>query len=125
MQYSANSAKQAGIDYDHLAAYITVISSTTRQSAEMIGTSLRSMFSRLTSISKGSALDDTGEDISKVEGALKRVGIELRDSQHEFRNMQDVISDVGKVWNTLSETDKAWVAQNIAGKQRMPELIVI
>lgn len=91
----------------------------------MIGTSLRTMFSRLTDISSGKVLDSTGEDISKVEGALKRVGVELRDSQHEFRNMQDVLSDVGAVWKNLSETDQAFVAEQIAGKQRMPELIVI
>jgi len=124
MQYSANSAAQAGVNYDHLAAYITVISSTTRQSAEMIGTSLRTMFSRLTDISSGKVLDSAGEDISRVENSLKRVGIELRDSNHEFRNMQDVIGEVGKKWESLSETDQAFVGEQIAGK-RVPELIVI
>jgi len=40
MKYGSNVAGQVGVDFDHLAAYITVISSTTRQSAEMIGQAL-------------------------------------------------------------------------------------
>ena len=34
MQYSANSARQAGVSYEELAAYITVISSVTRKSSK-------------------------------------------------------------------------------------------
>lgn len=37
MKYGSNTAQQVGVDFNHLASYITVISSTTRQSAEMIG----------------------------------------------------------------------------------------
>ena len=33
LQYSANSAQQAGVSFDELASYITVISSVTRRSA--------------------------------------------------------------------------------------------
>lgn len=39
LQRSSNSARQAGVDFDELASYITVVSSVTRKSAESIGES--------------------------------------------------------------------------------------
>jgi hypothetical protein len=39
MRYASSSSKQVGIDFDHLAAYITVISAKTRLPAESIGQS--------------------------------------------------------------------------------------
>lgn len=40
MKYSSNVAQQVGVDFDHLAAYTTVISHVTQQSSETIGQSL-------------------------------------------------------------------------------------
>jgi TP901 family phage tail tape measure protein len=41
MQRSSNSAKQSGVSLTELASYITILSSTTRKSAESIGESLK------------------------------------------------------------------------------------
>ena len=39
LQYSSNSAQQAGVSFDELTSYVTVLSSVTRKSAESIGQS--------------------------------------------------------------------------------------
>ena len=44
MQRSSNSAQQAGVDFNELASYITVLSSVTRKSAESIGESFKTIF---------------------------------------------------------------------------------
>lgn len=41
MQRSSNTAREAGVSFNELAAYITVVSSTTRKSADTIGESLK------------------------------------------------------------------------------------
>jgi len=37
MQRSANSAQQAGVSFDELASYVSIVSATTRKSADSIG----------------------------------------------------------------------------------------
>lgn len=47
VQYSANSARLAGVEYDKLAGIVTVVSSTTRQAAESIGNACKNYVTTL------------------------------------------------------------------------------
>lgn len=116
MKYASNTSQQVGVDFEHLAAYVTVISSTTRQSAEMIGQAMRTIFTRMSDVSNAKAIDAEGDAINNVEKSLKRVGIELRDSKDTFRDMQDVIGEIGQRWESFSEADQNFIARQIAGK---------
>jgi TP901 family phage tail tape measure protein len=125
MKYSSNSAQQAGIDFEHLAAYITIISSTTRQSSETIGQSLKTLSARFTDIKQGF---DIGEgldvNINNVEKSLRDVNIPLRDSANNFRDIQDVISDLGKVWSGLTEVQQNNIAKQVAGVRQKEQFLV-
>ena len=116
LKYSSNSAQQAGVDFDHLAAYITVISSTTRQSAETIGNSLKTMLARFTDIKNG-AIDEDGLKLNNVEIALSRINVKLRDGHNNIRDIQDVLADVGKKWSSINELEQDNIAKSIAGKK--------
>lgn len=126
MKYAANSAQQVGVDFDHLAAYITVISSTTRMSAETIGQAMKTLFARFSDIKQGF---DVGEgvdvNINNVEKSLRDVGIQLRDSANDFRDIQDVISDLGKVWNTLTEVEQNNIAKQVAGIRQKEQFLAL
>ena len=93
-------------------------------SAETVGQAWRTIFSRMSAVKSGKAMDEEGQSINQVEVALKRVGITLRDSKNSFRDMQDVIAEIGERWSEFSETDQNFIARQIAGKKRMPELMV-
>lgn len=124
MQYSSNSARQAGVDFDHLAAYITVISSTTRQSAETIGQALKTMFARFSDIKAGK-IDEDGLGINNVESALARVNISLRDSRNEFKSVQEVIDELGQKWQELDPIEQANIAKAIAGVRQKEQFLVL
>lgn len=119
MQRSSNSARQAGVSLTELASYITVVSATTRKSAESIGESFKTIFARFTDISTGS-LDEEGMGINAVEDALSRVNVTLRDTPTSFRDLSDVLDDLSKKWGTLNEVEQNNIAKAIAGKL-MPE----
>lgn len=125
MKYVSTTAQQAGVDFDHLAAYITVISNTTRMSSETIGQSLRTMFSRMTDVSSGKAIDEAGEPINRVEASLARVNISLRDVNGNFRDMQDVLAEVGRRWDTFGDEDQKFIARNIAGIKQREQFLVL
>lgn len=124
MQYSSNSAQQAGVDFEHLAAYITIVSSTTRQSAETIGQAFKTMFSRFTDIKEGK-IDEDGLGINNVEKSLARVNIKLRDSKNDFRDIQDVIQELGEKWESLDEVTQADLAKSIAGVRQKEQFLVL
>jgi len=124
MQRSSNSAMQAGVSLDDLAAYITVISATTRKSSESIGESLKTMFARFQNIKMGN-LDEEGESINNVEEALKRVNIVLRDTPTTFRPLSDVISELANKWNSLSQVEQNNLAVQIAGVRQRENFLVL
>lgn len=99
---TAYSAQQAGTDFDTLATYITTVSETTRKSADTIGESFKSMYSRYSNIKLGN-LDEDGKSINDLETALKRIGLELRDSSGQFKDFDDVLQEV---YNHMQETGK-------------------
>lgn len=58
----------------------------------------------------GLTMDENGEyvDASKVETALKSVGVALRDSQGQFRDMDDVIIELASQWSTLDSATQRY-----------------
>ena len=59
---------------------------------------------------QGLTQDEDGEflDASKVETALKTVGVALRDSQGQFRDLDQVILELGAKWSTLDSATKRY-----------------
>ncbi len=82
----------------------------------------------------GLSKDENGEfiDASKVEAALKSVGVALRDSQGQFRDMDDVIMELGAKWQNLDSATKRYewdtfdILTMISGKdkRRMSRLCI-
>lgn len=89
---TAYSAQQAGTPFDKLASYITVVSEKTRKSAETIGESFKTIYSRYSNIKLGN-LDDEGKSINDTETAMNRIGIAIRNNKGEFREFDDVLTE--------------------------------
>lgn len=104
---------------------VTVVSSTTRRSAESIGQSFKTIFSRLQNVAAGKELDEEGEALNDVEKALNRVGIATRDSIDEWRDASDIFDEVGSKWKTMSDTAKSQVATALGGTRQRENLIVL
>lgn len=98
---------------------IAVGSETTRLSAETIGNTWKSVLARMEQVKAGAKIDEEGEAINNVEKVLNKFGIQLRDSTSEFRNMEDVLDEVGNKWNTFDGVAQAQIATAIAGTHRI------
>lgn len=115
-QYSAAFAGTAGVSIDKMIAMLTTASETTRLSGETIGQAFKSIFSRLQNVKAGKNVDDEGESINDSEKTLKRYNITLRESATEFRNMEDVLDEVGRRWKEFDSVEQAQIATAISGK---------
>ena len=67
----------------------------------------------------GLSQDENGEflDASKVETALKSVGVALRNSQGQFRDLDQVIIELGSKWSSLDSATKRYLGTIIAGNR--------
>lgn len=119
MQYSASIASQSGISFDQLTSYIAVISETTRQSAQTIGQAFKTIFSRMQMLREGK-IDEDGIGINKVEDALYRVGILLRNEEGQFRNFGTVLEELGAIWQNWNGTmEQSNIAAALGGTRQV------
>lgn len=124
LRYTSVSGKEAGVTFEKLVSYIAAVSSVTRGSAESIGQAFKTIFARMQDLKAGIDVEEGGT-ISKVEGSLKKVGIALRDSKFEFRDMSDVLEEVAGKWSTLTEMEQTEIAKNIAGIRQRETFFVL
>lgn len=115
LSHTASSAYLAGLELDKIIAYLTVVQETTQKSASVVGESFKSIFARMGKVTNGDAVDDMGEDISKVESTLRSLGIELRKSESEFRDYDEVLDEVGQKWSTYSTVVQRQIATAFGG----------
>ena len=119
LQYVASQSSSAGISFDKMIGLIAVGSETTRLSAETIGNTWKSVLARMEQVKAGAKIDEEGEAINNVEKVLNKFGIQLRSSNSEFRNMEDVLDEVGNKWSTFDSVAQAQIATAIAGTHRI------
>ena len=112
----AANARQAGVSTQELLSYAAAIGETTQEGMASVGTSLNAIFSRMGNIKLSRLKDyETGEDLSNVETVLRGVGIQLRDSQDEFRDFDEVLDETASRWNSFSGVQQRAVAQAFSG----------
>nr|DAK66455.1 MAG TPA: minor tail protein [Caudoviricetes sp.] len=123
LQKTANMARTTGVELDEIIGMIATVSEVTRQAPEIIGTSFKTLFSRMTQVAAGKEIDDAGEKLNDVETTLNRAGIALRSSQNDWRDMYDVLNDVAGKWKELDDTQRAQIATALGGT-RQKEIVL-
>jgi TP901 family phage tail tape measure protein len=92
-----------GLSYDYAAGALATITANTRQSEEVVGTALKTIFARMQGLQLGETLED-GVDLNKYSEALEKVGVKVLDANGQMRKMDDILNDLGSKWEGLGET---------------------
>lgn len=124
MQKVASTANNVGVSYDQLAAVIATVSSTTRQSAETVGTSFKTIFARIEDLKLGKTTED-GIVLGTVSSDLEKMGISIYDAQGELRQLGDVLEEMGAKWQTMSKEEQVALAQTVGGKRQYSMLMAL
>ena len=124
MSKVASAANAMGVDMDQLTAQIATIVSVTRQDASVVGTALKTIYSRMADL-KTDGIDEFGVSLGEVSSDLKSVGIEVLDAEGNLRDMGTVIEEVAGKWNTWTRAQQQAVAQSIAGKRQFNNLLAL
>lgn len=115
-------ADTVGLSYEYATAALATLVSTTRQSADLIGNSLKTIFSRLEGLKLGESLED-GTDLNKYSAALEAVGVHIKDQNGQLKNMDTILDELGERWQTLSKDQQMALAQTVAGTRQYNQLI--
>lgn len=84
------------------------------------------MLSRIGALKAGHLEDpESGESLSNVESTLRGLGIQLRDSNSEFRNFGEVLDDVGSRWNEFSSIQQRAIATSFAGTMQQTRFLAL
>lgn len=124
LQQFAAVADAVGLSYEYAASALATITATTRESANTVGTALRTLFARLQGLQLGETLED-GVDLNKYSKALEKVGVQVLDVNGDLRDMDDILADLGSVWETLSSAQQVALAQTVAGVRQYTRLVAL
>jgi TP901 family phage tail tape measure protein len=121
----APAAASAGVEVDNLMAFITKGIETTREAPENIGTAFKTIFARMRQLTDIGKTVEDGMDVNRVDNALKNIGVSLRDANGEFRDLDDVLIEVGQQWPNITRNQQAYVATTLAGTRQQTRLIAL
>ena len=116
--------KTVGLSYDYATTALATITATTRQSAETVGTGLRTLFSRLQSLKLGETLED-GVGLTKYSNALASIGVNIQDQYGKVKDMDQILDDLGAKWGTISKEQQIALAQTVGGVRQYTNLIAL
>lgn len=120
----ASVAESIGLSYEYSTSALATIVANTRQSADTVGTGLRTIFSRLQGLSLGDTLDD-GTDLNKYSKALMTAGVNIKDVSGNLKDMDTILEELSGRWQLLSRDQQVALAQTVGGVRQYTNLIAL
>ena len=113
-----------GLSFEYAASALATITSNTRQSEEVVGTALKTIFARIQGLKLGESLED-GTDLNKYSEALQKVGISIFEQNGELKAMDNILDEMAAKWDVLSKAQQTALAQTVAGIRQYTQLIAL
>lgn len=126
MTKTASIAHSVNMEFENTAAFLAQGIETTRESAETIGTMLKTVIARFSEVkslySKGEILgtDENGDqiDVNKVQKALRSAGIDMTQFLTGAEGLDQVFLRLAKNWNNLDIVQQRYISTMAAGSRR-------
>lgn len=129
MTKTASIAHSAGMEFSTTAAFLSTMIETTREAPENIGTAMKTIIARFQELKKDPALigevDGEFVDANKIEAALRKVDISLRDTNGQFRNLDEVFVELSKKWDGLDKNTQRYIATTAAGSRQQSRFLAM
>ena len=117
-------ADTVGLSYEYATAALATVTAETRQSAEVVGTAFKTLFSRMEGLKLGETLDD-GTTLNQYSSALMSVGVNIKDVNGELKDMDTILDETALRWQLLSRDQQVALAQGVAGIRQYSQFIAL
>ena len=98
---AGSTAQGAKVEFNELLAAVTSVQQQTARGGAVIGNAFKSIFTRI--------------QRSGVQDALNEIGVATKNTDGSFRSGIQVIKDYAATYNTLTDAQKAYTSEQIAG----------
>ena len=113
-----------GLSYEYATSALATVVAQTRESADTVGTAFKTIFARLESLSLGETLDD-GTSLTKYSQALATVGVSIKDSNGQLKEMDVILDELGNKWQSIDKDQQMALAQTVAGMRQYNNFIAL
>lgn len=120
LMLSASTLKEANNSLDQSVALLTA-GNTSIQDASKVGNALKTVSMRIRGAT--AELEAAGEDISDLKTTTKLreeimglTGVDILTDANTFKSTYDILVEIGKVWDDLTDVNRAVVLEDLAGK---------
>lgn len=121
IQKAGYAAKEAGVSGKELSAMLTVITAGTQLTGNVAGTTLRNVFSRINRVKNPNEVvyDEKGNAMTAntLAAVLNSAGISMYENG-QMKGTTQILTDIGKVWDSLSDNKKNQIAYQLGGTQQ-------
>ena len=124
VQKFSAAAETVGLSYEYATSALATVTATTRESADVVGTAFKTLFSRIQGLNLGETLDD-GTTLNKYSEALAKVGISIKDQNGGIKEMDTILNEMGAKWSTLGKDQQLALAQTVAGVRQYTQLVAL
>lgn len=112
---SASAAKTFGVTMEENIGHTTAIGSVTMESGRQIGNGLKTIYSRITTLS------GVEEILNSVGVAVKRIG----ENGEEVRPVNDILTELAGKWDTLTDSQRQNIAVEVAGRYQLTRFLAL
>ncbi|AYP68259.1 tail length tape measure protein [Bacillus phage vB_BcoS-136] len=116
MMKSASTAKTFGVTLEENIGNITAIGSVTMESGKQIGNGLKTIYSRVTTLSKAE------EVLNGVGVAVKTIG---ENGEEHVRPVNAILKDLAGSWHDLSDAQRQNIAVEVAGRYQLTRFLAL
>ena len=113
-----------GLSYEYATSALATVVAQTRQTPDVVGTAFKTLFARIQDLELGSTLDD-GTTLGTYSQALEKVGINIKDTSGQLKDMDAILEEMGSKWQTLGKDQQVALAQNVAGTRQYTQLVAL
>lgn len=108
------------VEFEKASSWLATISARTRESAESIGTGLKTIMARYQQLTEKGYVEEDGTKVNNVAKALNEARIKMiDDATGQFKNFGDVMDELGGKWDKLDNRTKAYIANAMAGTYQL------
>ena len=117
VQVAGSTAKQAGLEYEQLAAIVGKTAEKTRLEGSQIGNGLKTIMTRLSKVGELSDEVDN-ETMSDASESLHKIGVEVYNADGSFRQFDVIMGELANKWSDLSDAEKSNISFAIAATRQ-------
>lgn len=129
MERTASIANSAGMQFETTSAFLAQMIEVTREAPENLGTAMKTIVARFQEMKEDPTklVDSEGVmmDANRVDKALKTIGINLMDTNGQFRNLDEVFLEISSRWDGLTQAQQRYIATIAAGSRQQSRFIAM